>query len=282
MTYFVALLLIFALYLGSVSAHVYVKSWKTTSYSDFQPGQKEWKLQDTAYRRASDTIGWVGSKFLTRNKAIVCGASHTPKGYVAPPGGRFFSDAYESAGKTLKVRAGGKVILNLEGDTGRGYPHHHGHIQAYLGRCGSSPSACQRFDASTASYFKIQEKKDGVIQLRKQYSSQQGGDIWEVPIPKDVAAGSYIFRFEIITWGESVQSEGFQDQYYPSCGQLYVQSERKVPASHIPSIKLPGGYHDGNLPSSSNLPGPIVYSEYRRRRSLRSPSKSKTAKPPTL
>ncbi|KAI9631552.1 hypothetical protein KEM48_014248 [Puccinia striiformis f. sp. tritici PST-130] len=250
MTYFVALLLIFALYLGSVSAHVYVKSWKTTSYSDFQPGQKEWKLQDTAYRRASDTIGWVGSKFLTRNKAI--------------------------------VRAGGKVILNLEGDTGRGYPHHHGHIQAYLGRCGSSPSACQRFDASTASYFKIQEKKDGVIQLRKQYSSQQGGDIWEVPIPKDVAAGSYIFRFEIITWGESVQSEGFQDQYYPSCGQLYVQSERKVPASHIPSIKLPGGYHDGNLPSSSNLPGPIVYSEYRRRRSLRSPSKSKTAKPPTL
>ncbi|WAQ80665.1 hypothetical protein PtA15_1A3 [Puccinia triticina] len=270
----ITLLGLFAFFFSSISAHVFVKQWKTTSSLDWQPGQKEWKLENTAYRRASDSIGWVGSKFLTTNKAIVCGASHTPKGQVAPSGGKFFSDADESAGKTLKVRAGGKVSLVLQGDTGRGYPHHHGHLQAYLGKCGSSPTACQSFDASTASYFKIQENKDGVTQLHRQYSSQLGGDVWEVPIPKDIASGSYIFRFEIITWGESVESEGYQDQYYPSCGQLYVESDHQASPSNIPSIKLPEGYHNGNLGPLSVLPGPAMYSESRRRRSMHPPSRS--------
>ncbi|EFP90850.1 hypothetical protein PGT21_037116 [Puccinia graminis f. sp. tritici] len=274
----IILLSLFALFLAPVSGHVFVKHWKTTSDSDWQPGQKEWKLENTAYRRASDSIGWVGSKFLTANKAIVCGASHTPKGYVAPSGGKFFSDADESAGKTLKVQAGGKVSLVLQGDTGRGYPHYHGHILAYLGKCGPSPTACQSFDASTASYFKIQEVKDGVTQLRKHYSSQLGGDVWDVPIPKDLASGSYIFRFEIITWGESVQSEGLQDQYYPSCGQLYIESDHQASANNAPSIKFPEGYHDGNLGPSSTLPGPTLYSESRRRRSLHKPSKSRHRK----
>jgi len=267
---FVALLLC-----GSTAGHIFVKNWKTTSYSDWQPGQKEWKLENTAYRPASDSIGWVGSNFLTTNKAIVCGASHTPKGTVAPSGGKFFSDASESAGKTLKVRAGGKVILALQGDTGRGYPHHHGHILAYLGRCGDSPTACQSFDASTASYFKIQQKKDGVLQLRRQYSSEASGDIWEVPIPREIPAGSYIFRFEIITWGESVASEGFQDQYYPSCGQLYVESDYTGTLASVPSVRFPWGYHNGKLHMTSSLPGPPLSSKYARRSSMRSPSKSK-------
>jgi hypothetical protein len=211
-----------ALLFGSTSGHVFVKNWKTSSDSKWQPGQKAWQLKDSAYRRASDSIGWVGSNFLTTNKAIVCGASYTPKGQVAPSTGKFFSDASESAGQTLKVRAGGTVTLALQGDSGQGwvetnlscslrsyetsvligfpfqsYPHYHGHLFTYLARCGSSATACQSFDASTASYFKIQEKRDGVDQLRKQYSSEASADVWEVPIPKGIPTGSYIFRFEM-------------------------------------------------------------------------------------
>ncbi|PLW14521.1 hypothetical protein PCANC_12964 [Puccinia coronata f. sp. avenae] len=257
-----------ALLFGSTSGHVFVKNWKTSSDSKWQPGQKAWQLKDSAYRRASVSIGWVGSNFLTTNKAIVCGASYTPKGQVAPSTGKFFSDASESAGQTLKVRAGGTVTLALQGDSGQGYPHHHGHLFTYLARCGSSATACQSFDASTASYFKIQEKRDGVDQLRKQYSSEASADVWEVPIPKGIPTGSYIFRFEIITYGESVASEGFQDQYYPSCGQLYIESDNNGPLTNVATIKFPGGYHNGKLKPDGPLPGPPISSRFIRRRSL--------------
>lgn len=260
----------------SASCHVYVRVWKTDSYAGWRAGQKEWKLSNTAYRPASENIGWVGSNFLTTNKAIVCSASHTPKGTIAPSGGQFFSDAAYSAGKTLQVKAGGKVTMVLEAGKGRGYPHYHGHILAYLGKCGDSPTACQSFDASTASYFKIQEVKDGVQQLRKQYSRQLGGDIWVVDIPQWVPQASYIFRFEIVTWGESVTSEGYQDQYYPSCGQLYIQSNNRENLQLNSYLRLPGGYPNGNMKTLA-VPGPSVASPQYRKRNT-----SLSRKPPKI
>ncbi|KAH9811760.1 glycosyl hydrolase family 61-domain-containing protein [Melampsora americana] len=201
--------------LQSVFAHVYIKTWKSTTENNFQLAQKQ-PASKTAYRDASGNIGWIGSNFLSGDRAIVCGASQTPYASVASPSGRYFSDASEAVGKITLVAAG---------DAGKGFPHPKGHIQAYLGYCGASRTACQKFDAASAYYFKIQEVKNGVQdKLRPAMNYDLDGNLWEVPIPSDVPQGSYIFRFEIIAFDQSNESEGHQDQYYPSCGQIYVTS----------------------------------------------------------
>ncbi|CAH7675290.1 glycosyl hydrolase family 61-domain-containing protein [Phakopsora pachyrhizi] len=250
---------IYILYLESVTTHFYIKQWKSSNDNRLRPAQKA-DLSHSAYRSSSDNIGWIGSKFLTSNHAIVCGASNTPKGKVAPAGGRFFSDASHAAGQTLEVNAGGHITLVITNGGGTGYPHYEGHIQAYLGYCGASPIACQSFDASKAYFFKIQESINGVKRLRRQMSHSLGGDVWEVPIPAGVPRGSYILRFEIITPHESVASEGFQDQYYPSCGQIYVKSNRNsVHLNQLPLLRLPGGYENRNM-KASQAPGPRLAS----------------------
>ncbi|KAI9626062.1 hypothetical protein H4Q26_016051 [Puccinia striiformis f. sp. tritici PST-130] len=195
-------------YLRSISglgiAHVLCQELEDYFYSDFQPGQKEWKLARHGIRRASDTIGWVGSKFLTRNKAI----------------GIPVEDTHIITVTSKHTSADAVHLLALARD--------------------STPS--------TASYFKIQEKKMG----------------------DSVAEANHM--------GESVSERGFSRPVLPVMWSTLCPIRTKSTGEPHTLDQTPGGYHDGNLPSSSNLPGPIVYSEYRRRRSLRSPSKSKTAK----
>ncbi|KAG0150882.1 hypothetical protein CROQUDRAFT_668232 [Cronartium quercuum f. sp. fusiforme G11] len=239
-------------------AHVYIKSWKSTSENEFQLAQKQ-PASETAYRDASTNIGWIGSDFLSGDRAIVCGASETPFAKVASPGGKYFADASEAVGKTLTVEAGGKITLVTAGDPGKGFPHPKGTIQAYLGYCGQSNTACQAFDATKASYFKIQEVKNAVQdKLLPAMNYDLGGNVWEVPIPGEVPQGSYIFRFEIIAFNQSDTAEGLQDQYYPSCGQLYVKSSHGVDSlNSIETVKFPGAYKNGNIPQAS-APGPAV------------------------
>lgn len=242
----------------SVFAHVYIKSWKSTTENIFQLAQKQ-TASKTAYRDASWNIGWIGSNFLSGDRAIVCGASQTPFASVASPGGKYFSDASEAVGQTLNVSAGGKITLVAAGDSGKGFPHPKGHIQAYLGYCGASSTACQKFDAATAYYFKIQEVKNGVQEkLRPAMNYDLDGNLWEVPIPFDVPQGSYIFRFEIIAFDQSNESEGHQDQYYPSCGQIYVTSNVQTKTlKSFSTVRFPGAYPNGNIRQAS-APGPAV------------------------
>jgi len=242
----------------SVFAHVYIKSWKSTTENNFQLAQKQ-PASKTAYRDASGNIGWIGSNFLSGDRAIVCGASQTPYARVASPGGKYFSDASEAVGQTLNVSAGGKITLVAAGDAGKGFPHPKGHIQAYLGYCGASSTACQKFDASSAYYFKIQEVKNGVQEkLRPAMNYDLDGNLWEVPIPSDVPQGSYIFRFEIIAFDQSNESEGHQDQYYPSCGQIYVTSNVQTKTlKSFSAVRFPGAYQNGNIKQAS-APGPAV------------------------
>ncbi|KAH9811759.1 glycosyl hydrolase family 61-domain-containing protein [Melampsora americana] len=236
--------------------HVFIKSWKSSSEDKFQPAQKQ-SPSNTAYRGAADNSGWIGSQFLANSRAIVCGASSTPFGQIKPPGGKFFSDASEAVAKTLTVEAGGKVTLVTANDPGKGFPHPKGHIQAYLGYCGKSATACEDFDASSTTYFKIQESKNGVQdKLRPAMNYDLDGNVWEVPIPAEVPQGSYIFRFEIIAFDQSNAAEGHQDQYYPSCGQLYVKSSQQ-PSTTFQGVKFPGTYANGNV-QQDTLPGPSL------------------------
>lgn len=80
----------------------------------------------------------------------------------------------------------------------RRWPHPNGHVQAYLGMCGTSATACQNFDASQASYFKILGEKNGIQNtLRPAYDGSVDGNRYSVPIPANLTDGSYIFRFEL-------------------------------------------------------------------------------------
>ena len=90
------------------------------------------------------------------SKAIACGASDTPFGKVAAPGGSFF--ASQGAGKQTSVNPGQSIQLVVSGNPGEGWPHPKGHIMTYLAQCDDD---CSTFDATQGKFFKIQEEKDG-------------------------------------------------------------------------------------------------------------------------
>ncbi|KAG0148305.1 hypothetical protein CROQUDRAFT_714580 [Cronartium quercuum f. sp. fusiforme G11] len=242
-----------------VSAHAYIKQWSADG-GQLEFAQKQ-SLSDTAFRGVSKNTGWIGSKFID-SEAITCGATDTPKGTIAPPGGPFFHTADQSAKKTLSVKAGGKIELVLAGESGKGFPHPNGHIQTYLGYCGPKSNACVDFDASKAKYFKIQAEINAISdKLRPNFDPNVDGNKWEIPIPDFIPPGSFIMRLELITFDQSSDTEGKQDQYYVYCGQIFVTtSQTSISAlSQFDSVHFPEAYEAGNRDKHS-LPGPSVVS----------------------
>jgi hypothetical protein len=78
------------------------------------------------------------------------------------------------------------------------YPHENGHIQVYLGYCGASETACEKFDASTISYFKILSLKQGLASKKEfPYNKHKDGNEVRVPISNTLPMGSYIMRIEL-------------------------------------------------------------------------------------
>lgn len=246
--------LVLLAFVPSALAHGYVKSWSADGGAS-QTAQKT-SLTSSAFRAVSDNTGWIGANFLT-SQAIACGASSTPRGTVAAPSGTFFATAGQAAGKTLSVKAGGKVSMVISGNPGEGWPHATGHIQTYLAYCGASATACQSFDATKGQFFKIQAEKNGIVNtLRPAYDSSVDGNRYSVAIPDTVMDGSYIFRFEITAFGQSSSAEGQQDQYYPFCGQIAVAGSSAA-ANKFSTVAFPGAYKNGNI-DSSTLPGPTL------------------------
>ena len=92
------------------------------------------------------------------SRAIACGASDTPFGKVAAPGGTFF--ATQGAGSDLKVNAGDTIQLVISGNPGQGWPHPKGHVSTYLAQCGGAD--CSSFDATQGKFFKIQQEANGI------------------------------------------------------------------------------------------------------------------------
>nr|AGT80113.1 endoglucanase 4 [Hemileia vastatrix] len=242
-------------------AHGFLKAYVSDSSPGWKPAQRGVDLQNSIFRGLSDNTGWIGSKFLS-NPGIVCGCSNTPFGKVENPSGNVFSSASLSAGKTLPVNPGEKIKLIIGGNPGEGWPHKNGHVNTYLGFCGKSATACEHFDASQAEYFKIQSEPNAIQnKLKPAYQSDQDGNLWEIVIPPNVPQGSYILRYELIVIGESSKVEGEQDQYYPFCGQIYVQKKPNNPVSldSVPTGHFPGDYVSKNL-EHNVIPGPKLMS----------------------
>ena len=115
------------------------------------------------------------------SKAIACGASDTPFGKVAAPGGTFF--ASQGAGTQTSVNPGQSIQLVVSGNPGEGWPHPKGHIMTYLAQCDDD---CSTFDATQGKFFKIQEEKDGIQNtLKPGYDSGVDGNR-SVPRPSSI------------------------------------------------------------------------------------------------
>lgn len=243
----------FALMATHVSGHGYI-SKVSADGGGWQKAQKSG--HSASFREVPNNTGWIGSKFLD-SKAIVCGSSDTPFKTVAAPGGTFFSDAGQAGKQTLDVKAGGKITVVVSGNPGEGFPHPRGHVQTYLAWCGESHDACQNFDASQGNWFKILSEKDGIPNtLRKHMRGDLNGQTYDISIPGNIKSGSYILRYELIAFGQSSGVEGNQDQYYPFCGQIFVNGGASS-QPNFKTVKFPGAYGNGNIDPGS-VPGPGV------------------------
>ncbi|KAH7104509.1 glycosyl hydrolase family 61-domain-containing protein [Auriculariales sp. MPI-PUGE-AT-0066] len=243
-------LLAVSLLVTQVSAHGFVSNVRVDG-GDWQKAQKTGA--SFAFREVSKNTGWIGSNFLQGNKGIICGASDTPFKTVAQPGGTFFSDASQGAQGTLDVNAGSVVTVAISGNPGDGFPHPKGHVQVWLARCGDSHDACKGFDASNGGWFKILGEKDGIQNtLRQHYNGGLDGHTYDIKLPTQIKGGSYIMRFELIAFGQSSQSEGGQDQYYPWCGQMFIKGGSSAP--NYKTVMFPF-YGNGNI-DQGTLPGP--------------------------
>jgi len=150
-----------------------------------------------------------------------------------------------------------------------------------MASCGSSP--CNEFDQSSARFFKIgQLGKKGNTDVWYQSDLMNGGPSTyvTVTIPKNLLAGNYLLRHEIIALHQQPR------EFYPACVQLKVTGNGKDSPSDGDLVKIPGAYHedddgfnnniyDGN--GAYNFPGPPI-PEVFRSGSNRSPRS--TSKPP--
>ncbi|KAA1115507.1 hypothetical protein PGT21_036926 [Puccinia graminis f. sp. tritici] len=240
--------------------HGYIKAWSADDGHTWTLGQKQ-ELEKSSIRGFSENTGWIGSKFLTK-PAFVCGSGLTPSLKIVAPSGDLFSKAEQSAGKTLAVASGATVRLLINDEPHKIYPHENGHIQIYLGYCGPSETACEKFDAATISYFKILSLKHGLGSKKEfPYNKHKDGNVVKVPISNNLPKGSYIMRIELIVFGQSSEAEGKQDQYYITCGQMALpEPEVSPPVSieSLESVRFPGAYKDGNIDPDDPPPGPNV------------------------
>ncbi|KAL0942733.1 Endoglucanase-4-like protein 1 [Colletotrichum truncatum] len=110
---------------------------------------------------------------------------------------------------------------------------HKGPVIDYLAPCGSD---CSTVDKASLEFFKIQEqgKIDDSLQNGKWASDVliANNNSWTLTIPKNVKAGKYVLRHEIIALHAAGQENGAQN--YPQCFNLEITgSGSEAPAGTL-------------------------------------------------
>ncbi|CUA77304.1 Endoglucanase-4 [Rhizoctonia solani] len=194
------------------------------------------------------------------------------------------SGGYTPRKLTPEVPAGGQVGIRWGGDGGpdkRQWPHPEGPAIAYLASCNGK---CSQFNPSNAQFFKIaQEGLDGSKRPNQSGNDHlpwgqgmwaqnriQYADSWNfVTIPKDIVAGEYILRHELISL-HAAQDRGQGAQYYPVCVQIKVTGGGNATPATTPATQLysvndgivdiytPYDKH-GISVGAYKIPGPAMY-----------------------
>lgn len=145
---------------------------------------------------------------------------------------------------SLNVLPGSKMEFNWKADSDVPWPHNTGPMLTYLANCGGD---CADFDAINAKWFKIQE----VGRLPNDPSKWEQGKLMEsadaftpVTLPKDLAAGNYLVRHEII--GLHIANSPGRAEFYAACVQVKVGGTETgaPPANQL--VSLPGAYRDAD------------------------------------
>ncbi|KEY74428.1 hypothetical protein S7711_04468 [Stachybotrys chartarum IBT 7711] len=143
-----------------------------------------------------------------------------------------------AAPQTLTVSAGSSITFTA--NSGFSHP---GPVNVYLAR---APSTAASFDGRGAVWFKIYEDRPTITSSSISWPSYNQASV-TVPIPRCVASGEYLVRFEHI----AVHSAGSPGgaQLYLSCSQINITGGTGTARPNL--LSFPGAY-------SPNDPGLLI------------------------
>ncbi|KAJ2932194.1 hypothetical protein H1R20_g4889, partial [Candolleomyces eurysporus] len=153
------------------------------------------------------------------NKDLACGSGATPASLIAD------------------AMPGNQVRFDWKGAGSTSWPHNAGPILTYMASCGSV--SCDKFDASTARWFKIAElgkKPNGQWHM----ADVQAGQPVTVTIPSTLAPGNYLIRQELIALHIAMTLGGVE--FYASCTQLRVGGSQTGRPAENDLVSFPGAY----------------------------------------
>jgi len=145
-------------------------------------------------------------------------------------------------------------------------PGHKGPVITYLANC---KGPCETVDPLALEFFKIDElgllgQPDGHYHQGHWASDKvlEANSTWTLQLPKDIAAGNYVLRHEIIALHGAHLPDGAQN--YPQCINLQIQGSGTANPKGVPATELytPDSVHYDiwikPLPTYM-IPGPPLY-----------------------
>ncbi|KZV75257.1 lytic polysaccharide monooxygenase [Peniophora sp. CONT] len=146
-----------------------------------------------------------------------------------------------AASQEADAKPGSTVEYWWSGGGGQNWPHNTGPVITYMAECTGTPD-CTTFDASKASWFKIDQISGPSSGTWYQAVFMKKQSL-KLTLPTNLPSGHYLFRNEIIALHNAVSKGGAE--FYPSCVQLNVQggSGSTTPS---PTVQFPGAYSDSD------------------------------------
>ncbi|KAG6836581.1 hypothetical protein H0H93_006417 [Arthromyces matolae] len=157
------------------------------------------------------------------NKDLNCGTNASPASLVG------------------NAMPGSKLQFTWGSGYGGNWPHTTGPVMTYLASCGSQ--TCDKFDSTTAKWFKIDQQARGSDGSWAQAAIASGSPA-SLSLPSNLAPGNYLMRHEIISLQNAVSVGGAE--FYPSCSQITVGGSQSGTPTSNDLVSFPGGYSDND------------------------------------
>jgi len=143
----------------------------------------------------------------------------------------------QNGAMVVPAKPGSALTFDWAGGDNGLWPHNIGPMFTYLAAC--TGTTCDKFDASEAKWFKIdQTGRQSNGSWFQQFIMY--GDTYTTQFPQNLAPGDYLVRHEIIALQLAPTVGGAE--FYPSCTQIRVSgSGTGTPSS---TVSFPGAYSD--------------------------------------
>jgi len=209
---------LFSAMLPSVEAHGFVTKF-TVDGKSYKGNTPDGKGNPSPIRLINTIDPVKGAS----NKNMMCGQSAQPASLVAD------------------VNPGSKISFAWGDPDGSNWPHNTGPIMTYMASCGST--SCDKFDASNAKWFKIDQtgRKSNGDWVQQDFMD---GKEYSTSVPQNLKAGGYLIRHEIIALHLADSKGGAE--FYPSCIQVNVKGSGTGTPSSNSLVSFPGAYSDSD------------------------------------